>query len=100
MVSGVLAYPEYKEERWNFPTGNLAGDQRHRARLWVNYRLPWAQGLTLSVLQSLTSGIPYEYRELHQLGDAERGQCDPVRDQPRLCDAAAWKRHGLLLHCP
>ncbi len=58
-VSGVLAYPEYKQERWNFPTGDLAGDQRHRARLWVNYRMPWVQGLTLSLLQSLTSGVPY-----------------------------------------
>ena len=26
-------YPEYKQASWNFPDGDLAVDQRHRARL-------------------------------------------------------------------
>jgi outer membrane receptor for ferrienterochelin and colicin len=52
-------YPEYKQESWNFPTGDLAVDQRHRARLWVNYTPGFAPGLTLSVLQALESGVPY-----------------------------------------
>jgi outer membrane receptor protein involved in Fe transport len=52
-------YPEYKQASWNFPDGDLAVDQRHRARLWANYNPPWAPGLTLSVLQALESGVPY-----------------------------------------
>jgi carboxypeptidase family protein len=52
-------YPEYKEASWNFPDGDLAVDQRHRARLWVNYSPDFAPGLTISVLQALESGVPY-----------------------------------------
>jgi hypothetical protein len=52
-------YPEYKEASWNFPDGDLAVDQRHRARLWANYNPGFAPGLTLSVLQALESGVPY-----------------------------------------
>ena len=52
-------YPEYKQAAWNFPEGDLAVDQRHRARLWLNYTPPFAQGLTVSVLQALESGVPY-----------------------------------------
>ena len=52
-------YPEYKQESWNFPEGDLAVDQRHRARLWANYTPSFATGLTLSVLQALESGVPY-----------------------------------------
>lgn len=54
-----LQYPEYREARWNYPEGDLSIDQRHRARLWVNYGLPWVQGLTLSLLQAIESGVPY-----------------------------------------
>jgi len=52
-------YPEYKEASWNFPDGDLAVDQRHRARIWVNYNPHFAPGLTISVLQALESGVPY-----------------------------------------
>jgi outer membrane receptor for ferrienterochelin and colicin len=52
-------YPEYKQASWNFPEGDLAVDQRHRARLWANYNPGVAPGLTLSVLQALESGVPY-----------------------------------------
>ncbi len=52
-------YPEYKQGSWNFPDGDLAVDQRHRARLWANYHPGFAPGLTLSVLQALESGVPY-----------------------------------------
>jgi hypothetical protein len=52
-------YPEYKQASWNFPEGDLAVDQRHRARLWANYRPGFAHGLTLSLLQALESGVPY-----------------------------------------
>jgi carboxypeptidase family protein/TonB-dependent receptor-like protein len=52
-------YPEYKQESWNFPEGDLAVDQRHRARLWVNYSPDFAPGLTVSLLQAIESGVPY-----------------------------------------
>jgi hypothetical protein len=54
-----LQYPEYREGEWNYPEGNLAGDQRHRARLWVNYEVPRVNGLMLSVLQAIESGVPF-----------------------------------------
>jgi outer membrane receptor for ferrienterochelin and colicin len=59
IVSGIVANPEYKEASWNYPTGDLATDQRHRSRLWVNYTVPRIDGLTLSALQTLTTGAPY-----------------------------------------
>jgi outer membrane receptor for ferrienterochelin and colicin len=52
-------YAQYKQESWNFPQGDLAVDQRHRARLWANYNPAFVPGLTLSVLQALESGVPY-----------------------------------------
>jgi hypothetical protein len=55
----LLQYPEYKQESWNYPEGDLQIDQRHRARLWVNYGVPKVSGLTVSLLQTLESGVPY-----------------------------------------
>jgi hypothetical protein len=55
----VLHYPEYRLESWHYPTGNLSIDQRHRARLWINYGVPGIDGLTLSALQAVESGVPY-----------------------------------------
>jgi hypothetical protein len=52
-------YPEYKQESWSYPEGDLSSDQRHRSRLWFNYRPAFLQGLTLSVLELLESGVPY-----------------------------------------
>jgi outer membrane receptor protein involved in Fe transport len=59
ITSAVLQYPEYKQQSWNYPEGDLQIDQRHRARLWVNYGLRWVNGLTLSALETLESGVPY-----------------------------------------
>lgn len=50
-------FPEYKRASWNFPDGDLPSDQRHRSRLWLNYRPGW--GLSIGVLQLLESGVPY-----------------------------------------
>ncbi|MQA30518.1 MAG: hypothetical protein GEU82_11905 [Luteitalea sp.] len=58
-ASAALQYPEYKRAGWNYPDGDLSIDQRHRARLWLNYGLPAVSGLTLSVMQILESGVPY-----------------------------------------
>ena len=52
-------YPEYREPRWNYPTGYLTGDQRHRLRLYGSYDLPTRVGaFNFSVLQSFDSGTP------------------------------------------
>ena len=84
-------YPEYKQESWNFPDGDLAVDQRHRARFWVNYSPDFAPGLTVSVLQALESGVPYGAVEY------QRAQCPTVRHQPGLSVASWIDGHDLLL---
>jgi hypothetical protein len=57
-VRGVAnEYPEFREERWNYPTGYLTGDRRHRAKLWATYDLTTPIGFfTFSLLQSFESG--------------------------------------------
>jgi hypothetical protein len=52
-------FPEYKRAEWSYPEGDLLTDQRHRAKLWLNYRPGLVRGLTLSLLQTLESGVPY-----------------------------------------
>lgn len=54
-------YPEYKEARWNHPTGDLALDQRHRARLWAVLDLFQTDhhSLNVGLLQNYGSGLPY-----------------------------------------
>jgi len=59
ITSAFLQYPEYKQESWNYPEGDLQIDQRHRARIWADYGLPKVEGLTVSVLQTLETGTPY-----------------------------------------
>ena len=57
-VVGVAAeYPEYRRAEWNFPTGYLTADQRHRARVYATYEIPTGFGdFDLSLLQSFDSG--------------------------------------------
>jgi outer membrane receptor for ferrienterochelin and colicin len=57
--SAAFDFPEYRQESWNYPTGDLSVDQRHRSRLWVNLDVPGVPGLTVSALQALESGVPY-----------------------------------------
>jgi hypothetical protein len=59
-VADALFYPEYARESWSYPTGDLAIDERHNLRLWVNYQLPaWhAARADISLLQQVTSGAP------------------------------------------
>ena len=52
-------YPEYKQASWNYAEGDLSSDQRHRSRLWLHYRPPFARALTLSLLETIESGVPY-----------------------------------------
>ena len=61
-VAQVDAFPEYKDPSWNAPEGDLAADQRHRARLWGTYAAPMPDGggsLTFGLLQQIGSGVPY-----------------------------------------
>lgn len=58
-ADSTLQYPEYKQASWSYPEGDLSIDQRHRARVWVNYGVPGVRGLTIGVLQTLESGVPY-----------------------------------------
>lgn len=61
-VAQVDAFPEYKDPSWNAPEGDLAADQRHRARFWATYASPMPEGagtLTFGLLQQIGSGVPY-----------------------------------------
>jgi hypothetical protein len=59
--AGFNNYPEYKEARWNHPTGDLALDQRHRARLWAVFDIFETDhhSLNVGLLQTYNSGLPY-----------------------------------------
>ncbi|MEO6326091.1 MAG: TonB-dependent receptor [Thermoanaerobaculia bacterium] len=60
--SNVLEYPEYKEQRWNNPSGDLLQDQRHKVRLYATYDLPVPRSvgtIGFSVLQQYDTGTPY-----------------------------------------
>jgi outer membrane receptor protein involved in Fe transport len=57
--ASAFQYPEYAQASWNYPDGDLSADQRHRAALWVNYGVPKVTGLTVSVLETTASGLPY-----------------------------------------
>src|SRR5262249_20641881 len=59
IFTDVFQYPEYRQMSWYAPEGDLLADQRHRANLWVNYGVPKLNGLTLSLLQDLASGLPF-----------------------------------------
>jgi outer membrane receptor protein involved in Fe transport len=55
-------YPEYREERWNYPSGDLIGDQRHKARVWSTWQLPVPErfgGVSLGSVFSIDSSTPY-----------------------------------------
>ncbi|HXI11678.1 MAG TPA: TonB-dependent receptor [Thermoanaerobaculia bacterium] len=57
LVGVAGEYPEYRQASWNYPTGYLTGDQRHRARVYASYDLPTPiGGFNISVLQNFDSG--------------------------------------------
>ncbi len=59
--SSVHEYPEYKQSRWNSPTGYLGTDQRHRVRIWGVFDAFRTDHnhLSVGVMQRLESGTPY-----------------------------------------
>ncbi len=59
LATDIFQYPEYRNQSWYAPEGDLAADQRHRLKLWINYGVPKIDGLTLSALQDVSSGLPY-----------------------------------------
>src|SRR5262249_44108099 len=59
VTASAFRYPEYSQASWNYPIGDLSIDQRQRARLWVIYGIPKFEDLSVSAVQTLTSGVPY-----------------------------------------
>jgi Carboxypeptidase regulatory-like domain/TonB dependent receptor len=60
--TGWGVYPEYYQAAWNRPVGDLATDQRHRARMWAVWQVPVSERLgsiSLSVLEQINTGSPY-----------------------------------------
>jgi carboxypeptidase family protein len=55
----IYTYPEYKQAAWAYPMGDLSVDQRHRVRIWATYGIRQVDGLSVSVLQDASSGVPY-----------------------------------------
>ncbi len=52
--------PEYRQASWNYPTGYLTQDQRHRLRAWLSYDINTRVGLfDVSLLQNYDSGGRY-----------------------------------------
>lgn len=58
--SSPNAFKEYKEERWNSPTGNLFSDQRHKVRVWGVYDIIDSEhnSLNVSLLQNFFGSQP------------------------------------------
>ncbi len=54
-------YPEYQDVAWSNPRGDLAIDQRHKARVWATWDILNGKHnrLNASILQSYYSGTPY-----------------------------------------
>lgn len=62
ITSSAFAYPEFSDPSWSRPEGDLASDQRHRARIWGTWMLPWARdfaSMVLGATQIIESGTPY-----------------------------------------
>jgi outer membrane receptor protein involved in Fe transport len=77
IASSLSSYPEFSDPAWSNPEGDLDADQRHRARIWATYSLPWGRDLvnaTFGFLQTLESGSPYG-----AVGDVP---VDPFVDNP------------------
>ena len=61
IAATTFQFPQYKDPRWNNPSGDLSTDQRHRVRFWGVYDLVRNDHhkLSASVLQNYYSGVPY-----------------------------------------
>jgi hypothetical protein len=62
-MASINYFPEYRQESWNWPTGWMMNDQRHKVRLYATYLLPLRQTLgnfTVGVVQRVNTGSPYD----------------------------------------
>ncbi len=61
VTAATESYAEYKQQSWNYPTGDLRVDQRHKVRAWAVYDLIDSKRhkLTVSWLENYYSGQPY-----------------------------------------
>jgi outer membrane receptor for ferrienterochelin and colicin len=58
--SGLLTYPEYLQQSWYAPRGDLPQDQRHRVRLYGNYDFRLGPiGIGAGLVQAFDTGTPY-----------------------------------------
>lgn len=62
VTSGILAYPEYTELRWNAPVGKLGVHQDYVGRVWALYDVLRTDRhlVNVSLLQNFSSGQVYE----------------------------------------
>ncbi|MGD1147539.1 MAG: TonB-dependent receptor [Thermoanaerobaculaceae bacterium] len=54
-------YPQYSQQKWTNPIGNLSNDQRNRGRVWAVWDLINTRhsSLSASLMESYWSGTPY-----------------------------------------
>jgi hypothetical protein len=58
--SGLLNYPEYIQQSWNAPRGDLSQDQRHRVRIYGNYDVKLGPiDIGAGLVQAFDTGTPY-----------------------------------------
>ena len=63
IMASINTYPEYRQEEWNWPTGYMSNDQRHKARVYASFQLPVDPSLgqlTFGVVQRFDAGTPYD----------------------------------------
>lgn len=62
VMASINTFPEYKQEAWNWPTGYMMNDQRHKVRVYANWLLPVspsAGSFTVGAFQRINTGTPY-----------------------------------------
>jgi outer membrane receptor for ferrienterochelin and colicin len=63
IMSSINMTPEYRPQAWNWPTGYMGNDQRHKARVYASFLLPISPSLgefTIGIVQRADSGVPYD----------------------------------------
>jgi len=63
IMAGINTYPEYRQEGWNWPTGYMSNDQRHKVRVYASFQVPVNPNLgqfTVGAVQRFDAGLPYD----------------------------------------
>ena len=63
IMASINDFPEYRQESWNWPTGWMGNDQRHKARIYGTWLMPVPPVLgqfTLGAVERINSGTPYD----------------------------------------